>query len=149
MLTGTDIWTYGFILKDIDYVNIKQLIMKSTIYATLIILFVSCDYYGDYHYEVKNELNIEITVITDRDTFDIPNGNQVRILSTVSGNIGRNEDPLDIFSDMLADLGIFDLYVDDELIEKDFRQRDYWEFQMNGNQSSTYLLRVTEDILED
>lgn len=121
--------------------------MKPFLYIILLVL-LSCDYYGEYHYEVKNEMDLQVMVRTERDTFLIAGGEQIRILTTGSGNLGKNDDPFDIFKVELTDFYVLEVHVDDTLIEKDFRQRSYWEFQMNGNQSSTYLLRISENIVE-
>lgn len=121
--------------------------MKYWSFTFLALLFLSCDYYGDYHYEVKNEMDLQVAVLTEQDTFLLDSGDQKRILTTGSGNLRKDEDPLDIFATELKDLVVLDVFVKDTLIEKDFRKRSFWDFQMNGIQSSTYLLRLSEDLV--
>lgn len=103
--------------------------MKYLIYILLGGLFLSCDYYGDYHYEVTNEMDLQVAVLTERDTFLLDSGEQMRILTTGSGTLSKDEDPLDIFATDLKDLNVLDIFVKDILIEKDFRKRSFGNFK--------------------
>lgn len=92
-------------------------------------------------------MDLQVAVLTEQDTFLLDSGDQKRILTRGSGNLRKDEDPLDIFATELKDLVVLDVFVKDTLIEKDFRKRSFWDFQMNGIQSSTYLLRLSEDLV--
>ena len=115
-------------------------------------LFCSCDWYGDYHYEIRNELEndtILVEALYFKDTtFIIPPMEQLRIRSVASGNIGKDADPPDIFTKELSDFDSIKIYWNNKLIEKNFIGRQYWNFIQNSDQSSTYLLIINKNLLE-
>jgi len=129
--------------------------MKRLIYLFAIsFLLLSCEDYGEYHYEISNEIEystiqikIEVNGVVEKDSFNISSFERTRILTTEGGNLG-GPDPNDIFKDSLSAIHSFKLYINGELVDKNFKNREYWEFTKNGNQSSTYLLRVKQEIIE-
>ena len=127
--------------------------MKNKVWLVLFsYLFCSCDWYGDYHYEIRNELEndtILVEALYFKDTtFIIPPMEQLRIRSVASGNIGKDTDPPDIFTKELSDFDSIKIYWNNTLIEKNFIGRQYWNFIQNSDQSSTYLLIINKNLLE-
>lgn len=115
----------------------------------LVFAFTSCDYYGDYHYIVKNQLSDEEILIKvkekslkDYHVYNLSANNEIKVLTTTSGNIGKHDDPSDIFKEILSDFSGIEIFVGDSLINKDFKERKYWKFTNNGDQSSTYTLII-------
>ena len=89
--------------------------MKNKVWLVLFsYLFCSCDWYGDYHYEIRNELEndtILVEALYFKDTtFIIPPMEQLRIRSVASGNIGKDTDPPDIFTKELSDFDSIKIY---------------------------------------
>lgn len=131
--------------------------MKKLIcFFLVIIIFISCDYYGEYSYVVENKLNnrtVQVKIYqirnVERDTFSIHPGFEQEILRTGSGTVGRNNDPYDIFTDQMTDFDSIFVYKNGVLIDLDFLDRSYWEFEMTGNNTSTYTLKITEELVEE
>ncbi|MGM0635684.1 MAG: hypothetical protein ACQESK_06430 [Bacteroidota bacterium] len=130
--------------------------MKKIYFLFLIFIFQSCDYYGDYNYNVKNKLadkNIQVKIFVDRnverDSFNITPFSEKKVFTHGSGNLGRNEDPSDIFTDQMTDFDSIFVYKDGVLIDLDFLDRSYWEFEMSGNNTNTYTLKITEELVEE
>lgn len=132
------------------YIIIKSMNKFNKLFCCILVFaFSSCDYYGDYHYIVKNQLSDEEILIRvrkesfqDYHVYNLSANNEIKVLTTTSGNIGKHEDPSDIFKEVLSDFSQIEIFVGDSLINKDFKERKYWKFKNNGDQSSTYTLII-------
>ncbi len=119
-----------------------------------ILLLYSCDYTGVYFYEVKNETTesaLEVKFQKHNDTIlrsvIVYPSTTERIMKDGSGLIGMHDDPRDMFKDSINDFKFIDLYIDGNKIEENFKARSFWSFTQNGDQSSTYTLKITDSLI--
>ncbi len=127
---------------------------KLLLFFATISLFCCCDYIGVYYYDVKNETTefpIEIKFQKRHDTLlqsvIVHPATTERIMKDGSGLIGMHDDPGDIFKDSINDLKFIDLYIEGNKIEGKFKARSFWFFSQNGDQSSTYTLKITDCLI--
>ncbi len=127
---------------------------KVLLLIPFILLFYSCDYTGVYFYKVKNETTesaIEVKFQKHNDTIlqsvIVHPSTTERIMKDGSGLIGMHDDPRDMFQDSINDFKFIDLYIDGNKIEEKFKTRSFWSFTQNGDQSSTYTLKITDSLI--
>lgn len=127
---------------------------KAFLLSATISLFSSCDYTGVYYYDVKNEtveFPIEIKFQKHNDSIlqsvIVYPATTERIMKDGSGLIGMHDDPRDIFKDSINDFKFIDLYIEGNKIEGNFKAQGFWSFIQNGDQSSTYKLKITDSLI--
>src|SRR5690606_21062247 len=95
-------------------IHFKIYIMRKLFSFCIVLFLTGCDYYGDYHFEIKNEIEnkdiqikIEVNREIEKDTFNLSSFAKERIFTIGSGNIGRNEDPFDRYTEAITVFGVF------------------------------------------
>ena len=130
---------------------------KYLLLLSLIAVLSSCDYYGTYYYYVENRLESDTVVVTthfrgyrypteltDSVFVLLPQERKlIRLLPT--GPSGRHEHPFDIMA-YTCDIGQFYVFVNGIKLERNFCEREYWEFTTEPLKG-VYLLVIDENLL--
>lgn len=132
--------------------------MKRIIYLFVIsFLLLGCEDIGEYHYEVSNELeysDVQIKIEThkyiEKDSFALQPFERERMFSSSSRITALSGYPRDVkfHNDSLTDIFRIKVYVNGELIDKNFTKREYWEFRNDNSENSTYLLRIKQEMID-
>lgn len=128
---------------------------KLFLFLATMFLFYSCDYYGNYNYEISNQTNKNILIKYEEsvDTRMIEKkvepGKAVLIADSFVSRIGKYENPPDIFKDTLADFGNLEIFIDNQKINKNFKLGKYWKFAESRSRESTYTLIVNDTLISN
>lgn len=123
------------------------------LFAT-ISLFYSCDYYGNYNYEVSNQTSKRITIKyqekyanSEQIEKTIKSGKTIHLIEYFGGRVGKNENPPNRYKDTLSDFGMLEVYIDNQKINKNFNLGKYWKFTEIGGRESTYTLFISDSLI--
>jgi hypothetical protein len=121
------------------------------------VLFSACDYIGSYTFKIKNNTTKSIVIkFSNKSQSSVQNPQEVaifpdeeRTIRTIDGTLNTEaHDCLRIHGmDYFEEL-YFDLFADDVKIEKQFWQRDYWQYEEQERWSAQYRLVLTDGMLE-
>lgn len=119
------------------------------IYAVLITLISSCDYYGKYEFRIENELNVPLTVsFKNRELWDsltiivVPPDSIVIAAIAGSENLGMNEELHGIYSDTVKVFKDLSILVGTKKLNKDFQLGNEWHYELIEKQYGVYTLRI-------
>ncbi len=88
---------------------------KLLLFFVTLLLFCSCDYYGNYNYEVSNQTSKRITikyqekyVNSEQIEKTIKSEKTVHLIEYFGGRVGKNENPPNRYKDTLSDFGMLE-----------------------------------------
>ncbi|MDR1348523.1 MAG: hypothetical protein LBJ63_08895 [Prevotellaceae bacterium] len=129
-----------------------------SLFILSLFLFSGCDYQGSYTFKVKNLTQETITIKFEHDArpYQTENKREVILLPAEEKIIRVIDAPLnDEAHDCLTMHGIgyfnelvFDTYVNDEKLEKQLWQAEYWVYRHISKWSAEYTMTITDEMIE-
>lgn len=120
--------------------------MKNSIYILLLAItfFISCDSRNKYDFQVDN--TSQYTILVDFNTGD---GDTIVIVQPQEKKLIYNNerlgDPVDYVGVEMSVFTYIKIMTQDSIsANKDFYQREFWEFMINNNTSATYKLTLKD-----
>jgi hypothetical protein len=129
-----------------------------SLFILSLLIFSGCDYQGFYTFKVKNSTQETITLKFELDArpYQTENKKEVILLPAEEKVIRVIDAPLNSPAhDCLTEHGmgyfnelVFDIYVNDEKLEKQLWQADNWTYRHVSKWSAEYTMIITDEMIE-
>ena len=129
-----------------------------TLFILSLLIFSGCDYQGFYTFKVKNSTQEIITLKFEHDArpYRTENKKEVVLRPAEEKVIRVIDAPLNSPAhDCLTEHGmgyfnelVFDIYVNDEKLEKQLWQAENWTYHKNSKYLAEYFMTITNEMIE-